>query len=67
MFPDDGHIRTETCSLTHNKYDVLDVSCFIILILNLNTSGCLQSNFMCGVGKGENAKIYNILLWDVMM
>jgi hypothetical protein len=26
------------------KYDVFDVSCFIILILNLNTSGCLQSN-----------------------
>ena len=25
------------------KYDVFDVSCFIILILNLNTSGCLQS------------------------
>jgi hypothetical protein len=41
--PDDGHIRTETCSLTHNKYDVLDLSCFIILILNFNTSGCLQS------------------------
>ena len=39
-----GHIRIETCSLTHNKYDVFNVRCFIILILNLNTSGCLQSN-----------------------
>jgi len=25
------------------KYDMFDVRCFIILILNLNTSGCLQS------------------------
>ena len=33
--PDDGHIRTETCSLTHNKYDVFDVNCFIILTHSL--------------------------------
>ena len=30
--PDDGHIRTETCSLTHNKCDVFDISCFINIV-----------------------------------
>ena len=33
------------------KYDVSEVSCFIILILNLNTSGCLQSNFRIPYGR----------------
>jgi len=39
---DNGHERTETCSLTHNKCDVFDVNCFIVSVLNFNTSGCLQ-------------------------
>jgi hypothetical protein len=42
--PDDGHVSTETCSLTHKiKQDVFDDKYFIILVLNFNTSGCLQS------------------------
>jgi len=46
--PDDGQLKTETCSLTTIKYDVFDVSCFMILILNVNTSGWLQSNWIFG-------------------
>jgi len=42
--PDDGHVRTETCSPTQIKHDVFDDKYFIILVLNFNTSGCLQSN-----------------------
>jgi len=42
--PDDGHVRTETCSLTHNKaWCVWRKVFYIILVLNFNTSGCLQS------------------------
>jgi hypothetical protein len=33
--PDDGPVGTETCSLPFNKYDVLDVNCFIISITKL--------------------------------
>jgi hypothetical protein len=33
--PDDGPVRTETCSLPLNKYNVPDVNCFIILIIKL--------------------------------
>ena len=42
--PDDGHVRTETCSLTHNKAWCVWWQIFIILLLNFSTSGCLQSN-----------------------
>jgi hypothetical protein len=31
--PDDGPVGTETCSLPFIKYDVPDVSCFIILVI----------------------------------
>jgi hypothetical protein len=40
--PDDGHVRTETCSLIHNKIWCVWRQRFIILILNFNTSRCLQ-------------------------
>jgi hypothetical protein len=33
--PDDGPVGTETCSLPYNKYDVPDVNCFIILVIQL--------------------------------
>jgi hypothetical protein len=33
--PDDGPVRTETCSLPFNKYDVPDVNCVIILVIKL--------------------------------
>jgi hypothetical protein len=31
--PDYDPLRTETCSLPYNKYDVPDVNCFVILII----------------------------------
>ena len=31
--PDDGPVRTKTCSLIYNKYDVLDVNCFNIILV----------------------------------
>ena len=31
--PDDGHVRTETCSITHNKAWLFDENCFIVLVL----------------------------------
>jgi hypothetical protein len=30
---DDGPIRAETCNLIHNKYNVLDVNCFKIILV----------------------------------
>ena len=31
--PDDGKVGAETCSLIHNKYDVLDVNGFKIILV----------------------------------
>ena len=43
--PDDGHVRAETCSLTHTlKHDVSEENCFIILVLIFfNVSPCIFS------------------------
>jgi len=35
--PDDGPVRAETCSLIYNKYDVLDVYIFKIILVLLLT------------------------------
>ena len=43
--PDDDHIRTETVASHTIKYDVFDVSCFIILILNYNVLHTLYCVF----------------------
>ena len=43
------------------KYDVFDVSCFIILILNLNTSGCLQSKLLRRTHQNGASGVFGVL------
>ena len=50
---DDGPVRVETCSLIYNKYDVLDVNGFNIilvfkyLLLTVDVHRFLQNNSLC--------------------